>query len=98
MEVYKFKEGEIHYEYPNIIEGIKFMSNIKLFNSGSDEMEKLGLFIENVGPFIKKVDIKFGKKIIDSYEKTLLEFSLIKVYGELFREFTQVFAKDSGKK
>lgn len=70
MEIIKTEFGEIHYKLPNLIESPRFLAKLGISSKvESNEFELYAKVLENMGTFIKKIDVVVEGKPIEKYEE-----------------------------
>lgn len=71
MEIIKTESGEVHFKLPNLIETPRFLGKLGVSSKmdSSNEFELYAKVLENMGLFIKKIDVVYEGRKIEKYEE-----------------------------
>lgn len=69
--IHECEYGTIEYRLPTIPDTTKLMNSLKQFRESQDEVGALTWFIDNLGPYLVKIQLILGDEIIDTYEKLM---------------------------
>lgn len=71
MEKIKTKSGEIHFKMPNLIETPRFLGKLGVSSDDKDknQYEIYARVLEEMGIFIKKIDVEVDGKKVEKYEE-----------------------------
>ena len=91
MKIYECEFGKIEYRIPNIPEMIRMLgmmgltskdlNNSKLMDE--NELIYTAKLIENIEPFLEKIDLKVNDKSVTTFEGMICEFDFLSALTEI---------------
>jgi hypothetical protein len=102
IKVKEFSLGKIEYRLPNVVESMRLLAKLGVSGDGSlpkdNELVVIAGLIENLQPFVTKIDCKKGDLVIDSWEEALNHAEFLTPLSEMGTEVIQrLSGEQSGK-
>jgi hypothetical protein len=102
MKSKSFSLGVIEYRMPNVVESMRLLAKIGVSGDGSlkgdNELVVMANLIENMQPFVSKIDAKKGEQVIDTWEEALNHAEFLAPLSEIGTEVIQrLSGEQSGK-